>query len=379
MIDPERLILEFKTLLSIDNPSGKEASLAYYLSDLFSALGYRCFFDRSGEHTGSNVGNLIVHIPGTIPAKPIFFCAHLDSVPPCEGVEYIDEDGLIRSAGKTVLTADDKAGIAVLVELGRVLAENKFPYPPIELIFTTSEEVGLLGAKYLDYTLMSADEGFVLDSENPEEVINQAPSSYQYRLAVKGKSAHAGLEPEKGINAIKILALILSSLPTGRIDHETTANIGKIQGGTAVNIVPEFAEALGEFRSHSEEKIEELKRQIENTVKDIFANLPKSENGLPKYYLKFDKVFQGFQIPEDDPLCQLVKRAGERIGLSLTFKKKEGGSDANVFNANSKRCLILGVGMQKVHTKEEFIRKRDLINSARLVLEIVKLKGELSS
>jgi len=379
MIDADRLILEFKTLLSIDNPSGKEANLAYYLSDLFSALGYRCFFDRSGEHTGSNVGNLIVHIPGTIPAKPIFFCAHLDSVPPCEGVEYIDEDGIIRSTGKTVLTADDKAGIAVLIELAKVLAENKFPHPPIELIFTTSEEVGLLGAKYLDYNLMTADEGFVLDSEHPEEVINQAPTSYQYKLAVYGKSAHAGIEPEKGVNAIRVLALILSQLPTGRIDEETTANIGKIQGGTAVNIVPEIAEAQGEFRSHSEEKIENLKAEIERTVQEIIGNLSKSEDGFPKYSLKFEKVFQGFRIPENDPLCELVKNAGERVGLSITFKKKEGGSDANIFNANGKRCLILGVGMQKVHTKEEFIRKKDLINSARLVLEIVKLKGELSS
>ena len=378
MIDEERLILEFKTLLSIDNPSGKEAKLAYYLSDLFSALGYRCVFDRSAEHTGSDVGNLIVYIPGTIPAKPIFFCAHLDSVPPCEGVSYVEEDGIIRSAGKTVLTADDKAGIAVLVELGKVLAENKFPHPPIELIFTTSEEVGLLGAKFLDYNLMSADEGFVLDSEKPEEVINQAPSSYQYHLEVRGKSAHAGIEPEKGINAIRILAFVLSSLPTGRIDEETTANIGKLQGGTAVNIVPEFAEAMGEFRSHSEEKIERLKKEIESKVKEIFEGLPKTEEGLPSYKLKFDKVFQGFYIPEDDPLCQLVRKAGERIGLSIALKKKEGGSDANIFNANGKRCLILGVGMQKVHTKEEFIRKKDLINSARLVLEIVKLKGELS-
>ncbi len=377
MIDAERLLMEFQNLLSINNPSFKEMAIASYLADIFSPLGYRCVFDRSAEYTGSEIGNLIVYIPGTLPQKPIFFCAHLDSVPPCENIKFIDEGAIIRSDGHTVLSADNKAGIAILVELGRVLAERSIPHPPIELIFTTAEEVGLLGAKFLDFSLLTSEEGFVLDAENPEEVINQAPSSLVYRLVVKGKSAHAGIEPEKGINAIQIASLILSQLPTGRIDEETTANIGLVKGGTQTNIVPELCEAEGELRSHSPQKLEKLKLEIKSKVEEIFSRLPKDENGFPKYDLNFKSVFKGFHIPPEDPLCQLIKKAGERINLSLKFKKKEGGSDANIFNANGKKCLILGVGMHRVHTKEEYLVKAELIKAAQLVFEIVKLKGEV--
>ncbi|MGC9017215.1 MAG: M20/M25/M40 family metallo-hydrolase [Caldimicrobium sp.] len=376
MINPERLLLEFKNLLQIESPSLKEGKLAYYLADIFEALGLKPFFDTSSEATGSEVGNLIVKIPGTISSSPLLFCAHLDTVGPCEGVEVIEENGVIRSNGKTILGADDKAGIAILVELVKALKETQIPHPPLEFVFTTAEEIGLLGAKNLDYHHLEAKMGFVLDSELPEEIIIGAPSSYQFVIKIKGKSAHAGLEPEKGINAIKILAQIITNLPTGRIDQETTMNLGKINGGKYINIVPDFAIAEGEIRSHHEEKLENLKKQIETTIKEVIETYPERSQELPSGEVNFTRVFKAFHIEEKDPLLEIVKKAGERIGLTMSLKKKEGGSDANVFNERGIKCVILGTGMQKVHTTEEFIRVKDLLTSARLVFEIVKLCGE---
>lgn len=376
MIDIERLLLEFKTLLTIESPSKKEGKLAYYLADLFEALGFPSFFDKSGENTGSEVGNLIVKIPGKLNIPPLMFCAHLDTVGPCEGVEVIEEDGVIRSSGKTILGADDKAGIAVLVEIARVIKENDIPSPPIELVFTTCEEIGLLGAKYLDYRLIESKLGFVLDSENPHEVINRAPSSYQFLLKVYGKSAHAGLEPEKGINAIKLLAQVVVNLPTGRLDEETTMNIGKINGGAYVNVVPDLAFVEGEMRSHKEEKLQALKEEILKVTEEIIRNYPQKIGNLPDYKIVFTSVFQAFHIPEDSQEAKLLLEAGRRAGLELTFRKKEGGSDANVFNERGIKTFILGTGMQKVHTTEEYIKISDLIASARLTLEIIRVYSE---
>ena len=378
MIDPDRLALEFQTLLTIESPSKKEGKLAYYLADIFKALEYRCFFDKSSENTGSEVGNLIVKIPGTLPSSPIFFCAHLDTVGPCENPKIIFDKGIYKSDGRTILGADDKSGIAVLIEVAKVLKENLFSYPPIELIFTTCEEIGLLGAKYLDYNLIDAKEGFVLDSENPNEVINAAPSSYQFKIEIKGKSAHAGLEPEKGINAIHILSKVLADLPFGRIDEETTMNVGIISGGGYVNIVPDYAEAKGEMRSHSEEKLSKLQKKIQSQLERVLSSYPKTEDNFPSGKVKFEKLFKAFNIPLDDPLCKVVQKAAEKIGLNAVFKRREGGSDANILNEAGLKCLILGTGMQKVHTTEEFIRLKDLILTANLVLEIIKTKSEMA-
>jgi tripeptide aminopeptidase len=377
MINPDRLALEFQTLLQIESPSKKEGKLAYYIADIFEALGYRCFFDKSSENTGSEVGNLIVKIPGTLPSNPIFFCAHLDTVGPCENPKIIFDKGVYRSDGKTILGADDKSGIAILIEIAKVLKENVFNHPPIEFIFTTCEEIGLFGAKYLDLSLVDAKEGFVLDSENPTEIINAAPSSYQFQIEIKGKSAHAGLEPEKGINAIQIISKVIADLPVGRIDEETTMNIGIINGGNYVNIVPDYAFAKGEMRSHKEEKLTNLQKTIQDQLNKVIALYPKIEEGIPSGKVKFERVFKAFNIPLDDPLCKLVQKAGEKLGLDITFKRREGGSDANVFNEYGLKCLILGTGMQKVHTTEEFIRLKDLIIAANFVLEIIKTKGEM--
>ncbi len=377
MINVERLALEFKNLVKIESPSKKEGEIAYYIANVFDALGYKCLFDKSAENTGSEVGNLIIKIPGNISASPLFFGAHLDTVGPYENPKIIFEKGIFKTDGRTILGADDKSAIAILIEVVKILKETNTPHPPIELIFTTCEEIGLLGAKNLDTNLIEAKEGFILDSESPTEVIIGAPSSYQFKINIKGKSAHAGLEPEKGINAIHVLSKILAELPTGRIDKETTMNIGLVSGGKFVNIVPESATAEGEIRSHNENSLEELKNLIEHTSKRIIVSYPFKSQGLPKGEVDFNKVYQAFYIPPEDPLCQLIKKAGENLGLNISFTRKEGASDANVFNEKGLKCLILGTGMQKVHTTEEYIELKDMVITAELILEVIKIKNEL--
>lgn len=377
MIDQDRLALEFQNLLLIESPSKKEGKLAHYIADIFEALGYRCFFDKSAENTGSEVGNLIVKIPGTLPKDPIFFCAHLDTVGPCENPKIIFENGVFKTDGKTILGADDKSGVAILVEIARVLKEIYIPHPPIEFIFTTCEEIGLLGAKYLDIDLIDAREGYVLDSEDPEKVIIGAPASYKFKIQVKGKSAHAGLEPEKGVNAIHVIAKIVANLPTGRIDQESTMNIGIINGGKYINIVPEFAEVEGEIRSHNLNTLENLKNMVEKVSKEIVENYFHKIENLPKVSTKFYKLYEAFSISTEDDLIKVVKIAGKKLGLNLSFLKKEGGSDANIFNERGLKAVILGTGMQRVHTTEEFITLKDLVKAANLVLEIIKTKSEV--
>ncbi len=376
MVNVERLIIEFQNLLNIESPSRKEGKLAYYIASVFEALGYKVFFDKCGEIAESEVGNLIVKIPGTVPADPIFFSAHMDTVGPYENPKIIFENGIFRSDGRTILGADDKSGIAVLIEVGKILKEEPFPHPPVEFIFTVCEEIGLKGAKCLDTELIDSKEGFVLDAEAPDVVINRSPSAYEYEIKIKGKAAHAGIEPEKGLSAIKIGADLVRELPQGRIDGETTANIGLIQGGKYINIVPESCEIKGEMRSHNEDKLTALKELIKEKVEEVKKRHFREDLGLPEINTYFSTSFKGFYIKEDDPLCELVKRAGNRIGLEIKFAKKEGGSDANAFNEKGIKALLLGTGMQKVHTTEEYIRISDMIIISNLVLEIIKIKGE---
>jgi len=379
MIDQHRLAIEFTNLVRIESPSKKEGALAHYIADIFEALGFRCFFDKSAEATGSEVGNLIVKIPGSAPVPPIFFCAHMDTVGPCENPKVIFEDGVFKTDGRTILGADDKAAIAILIEIAKVIKDNSFSHPPVEFIFTTCEEIGLLGAKNLDKSLIDAKEGFVLDSENPWEVIIGAPASYRFLIKTKGVSAHAGLEPEKGVNAVHVLSQIVSQLPTGRIDDETTMNIGIIRGGKFINIVPEEAFAEGEIRSHQNFKLEELQKLIIEKAEEVEKRYPFKKDGLPKVFTIFEKIYSSFYIPPEDPLCQLVKKAGENLGLKVCFRRKEGASDANVFNEKGFKCLILGIGMQKVHTTEEYITLKDMLITAHLLLEVLHLKSVLGN
>ncbi|MFN3420307.1 MAG: M20/M25/M40 family metallo-hydrolase, partial [Armatimonadota bacterium] len=295
-INRERFLADFLELVRIPSPSGKEREVAQAVKAKVEAMGLTVLEDDAGKGFGGEQGNLIVKVPGSVEGvPPILLNAHLDTVLPCENVNPIVEGDKVRSDGRTILGADNKAGVCVLLELLRVLREDKIQHAPLEIVFTVAEETGLHGAKHLDYSLISANFGFVLDSGPPiNKVIVQAPSQKNLKAIVKGKAAHAGVSPEKGINAIQLAARAIASMRLGRIDHETTANIGVIKGGLATNIVPEEVEVLGEARSHDPRKLEE---QIAHMV----ALLEKeAQRGGGKAEVEVTDVYRSFRITEDD-------------------------------------------------------------------------------
>ncbi len=307
-MNKERLIETFTELCKRESESGNERKVADYIFEYLKEINIKVIEDNAGEKTGGNTGNLIIEIPGTIPGK-ILLSAHIDTVVPGKNVVPIIDDEKITSSGDTILGADDKAGVAIILETIKQIKEEKLETKDLLIIFSVSEETGLLGAKNVDENI-KADYAYILDSSSkPGTIIVQAPVHYTYHCKVKGKSSHAGIAPEKGINAIKIAGEVISKLPTGRIDKETTANIGLISGGSATNIVPEETEIKGEIRSYNKEKAEKLLTETEN----IFITITKNNFGT--WDFSYKKEYDNFKISENDEVVTLAKKAIEKASL----------------------------------------------------------------
>lgn len=378
-IDPNRLADVFRQLVAVDSVSREEAAVADWIRRVLSGeLGLEVLEDQSQEQTGSNSGNIIVRIPGEESVEPLFFNAHMDTVEPGRGVQASFEEGVFYSDGTTILGADDKAAVAVLIEVARVLKESDIPHGPIEFLFTVCEEIGLLGAKAVNPALLRARVGYALDSNDPDVLINRAPSAIRFRLKVVGKAAHAGLHPEEGINAITLAARALAAVPQGRIDEDTTANIGLIRGGQATNIVPETVEIDGEVRSHDLRRLREVQDEImgcfHGVVRDFetTGDPSRTKADLPLIRAEVFDDYPVMIVTEDHALVVEAMRASERLGRNLRLARTGGGSDANVLNGKGLTTVIMGIGMQKVHTTAEFIRLNDMVATADLVLEILK-------
>ncbi|WP_022852706.1 M20/M25/M40 family metallo-hydrolase [Thermodesulfatator atlanticus] len=369
MINTERLKTFFLELASIESPSRKEGRLARYLKEKFESLGAKCLFDNSSTKTGSEVDNLFVKInPSRRPL--LFFAAHMDTVEPCSSPKIIFENNVFRTDGRTILGADDKSAIAILLEIAHILKEKGLDIP-VEFVFTTCEEIGLLGAKYLDYSLLNAPFGYALDSEDPEDLINKAPEAIRFKIKVLGKAAHAGINPEAGINAIKLAAQALVGINLGRIDPETTANIGLIKGGQATNIVPEEVVLEGEVRSHSHEKLEKQWKHILSNFQQVEENYPKMEQDRPRIQYEKRQDYPLMSVPKEHQAIKLAMEAAQKISHHLRLTITGGGSDANIFNAQGFPCVILGTGMRKVHSTEEYLPFDDFMKACRLSLEIL--------
>ncbi len=373
-INSRRLADTFLNLVSIDSPSRHEGRVAKWLKDWFRDFpGAVVTEDGSAMETGSQIGNLVVRLKGNKDRPPLFFNAHMDTVEPGTGIKPVFSNGIFRSDGTTVLGGDDKAAIAILLEAANCLQENKLDFGPVEMVFTTCEEIGLLGAKALDASMLWAEAGYALDSTDPDAVINRAPSAVRFHVEVHGRSAHAGINPEKGISAVKIAADAVSSAPQGRIDDETTCNIGIIKGGTATNIIPDFVTVEGEVRSHDAAMLRKIQDELIGCFyTSVRKYNPKNETKKPYITSTVKDDYPLMNVPEDHPVVDAVLRAGERLGRSLRLEKTGGGSDANIFNQKGLATVILGIGMQKVHTTEEFIALSDMEKTCRLVLEIIQ-------
>ncbi len=372
-IDRDRLANTFRDLVCIDSPSREEGEVAKWVREtLTREIGAEIEEDQSRDQTGSETGNIIVRIPGTREATPVFFNAHLDTVEPGRGIRPVFKDGVFRSDGTTVLGSDDKAAVAILIEVARLLKGHEVSHGPIEFLFTVCEEIGLLGAKAFDPALLTARMGYALDSDDLDLLINRAPCATRFKVKIIGKAAHAGVSPEQGINAIQIAARALAELPLGRIDKYTTANVGLIHGGKATNIVPDEVEIEGEVRSHNPEKLHEVQDQILGIFHRIaLKSRQEKDQRLPRVETGVIDDYPLMSVPEGHAVVTTAMEAAKALGRRLRLDMTGGGSDANVFNGKGLSTLVMGIGMHKVHTTSEFIRLDDMVASAELVLQII--------
>jgi len=367
-MNKKRLLNTFMDLLKIESPSGREGRVSRYVAGVLRECGFSVKKDKAGRGFGGKCGNIVGRVSGTGHALPgMVFVSHMDTVVPNRDVLIVFDGKTIKTDGKTILGADDKAGVAVMCELARELSENPFTHSPVELLFSVAEEPGLLGLKNLDFSMLNGTFAFVLDSHTPVgTVLTAAPSAVRVTAAVRGRAAHAGVEPEKGINSIAIASAAIASMRIGRIDPETTANIGIIQGGKATNIVPEETIVRGEARSFSQKKLD---RQVAH-MKEQFLKHARKRGGKVKVETTPD--FTTFAIDRRDPIVRLAIAAARRVGRRTSILRSCGGSDANILNERGIRSVILGMGFNRPHTERESIAVSSLYAAAEWVTEIVR-------
>ena len=375
MINSQRLSDEFFNLASIDSPSFKEAAIAAYLQQRFAKLGAEVVFDTAGAAIGSDSGNMIARFPGTREGDPFIVCLHMDTVSPAENVQPILKDGIFTSAGDTILGADDKAGIAELIETIEVLHERNIPYGPLEVVITICEEQGLMGAKELDFSVFKAKRGVALDTAGIDRIINRAPAANRMKIDISGIEAHAGICPEQGISAIVIAARAIARMTLGRVDEHTTANIGIISGGIAINIIPGQVCLRGEVRSHLPERLQQVTEAIVRCFEEeVYSSsvVIEGETSHATMAIEINEDFPAMQIPETASIVQLVLNAGKALQRPQQVAAAGGGSDANIFNGHGIDMVILGTGMTKVHTLQEQVAVADMERVSELLVEIIR-------
>lgn len=368
MINEKRLIESFMELVRMDSISREERNIADFLIEKLENLGLEVIVDQAGEKVGANSGNIIARLNGnTKVATPIMFAAHMDTVVPGKNINPLREGEKIISTGETILGADDKAGIAAILEALHLIRENNILYGDIEILFTICEEVGLCGAKNLDVSQLKAQIGFILDAGGQVgQIIISAPSQNSLDFTIRGKSAHAGVNPEEGINAIQVAGVALSRMKLGRIDEETTANIGIISGGKATNIIPDEVILKGEVRSRNEGKLEKYTKELRKITEDT------AQEFKARAEVKINREYHCYNLSPEDLVVKIARKAAKDIGLQSLLRPSGGGSDANVFNKKGIPSVALAVGMEKVHTIEEYILIKELKNATEYILSIIK-------
>lgn len=374
-VNRERLAANFTELCEIDSPSRQERRMLERLRTLCAELGAtEIVEDDSAVRTGSDCGNLIVRFDGNLDVAPIFFSCHMDTVLPAEGVKVKRIGDLFTSAGETILGSDDKSGIAACIEALRLVREHDIAHRPLELVITTCEEIGLIGAKALDPSLVRARDGYALDSSGFAKVVTHAPALNRITITIQGVAAHAGLHPEWGVNALVLAGQALAKVPTGRIDEETTANFGTIQGGAASNIVPEKVVIEAEVRSHSMEKLARVTEEIKAICRETVAawsDPTGSAKGTPKVEIEVRQDFAAMQLAQDMPVLRRVAAAAKTIGMELSYEKAGGGSDANIFNEHGLATAIIATGMTNVHSTNEQVELQDMVDLTRLLIALM--------
>jgi tripeptide aminopeptidase len=356
----------FCELAAIPSPPGEERAVADRVIAELRSIGLEVDEDDTGPSIGSATGSLYTRLEPTAPGTPLFLCAHLDTVPPDGPVEPVLEDGAVRNAAGTILGADDKSAVAVMLDATRRVVGGPRQHAGIELLFTVKEEVGLRGAYAFDHTRLRAKLGYVYDQAAPiGEIVLGSPSAVGIDVTFTGRAAHAGMYPEEGRSAIAAAARAIADLRLGRIDDETSANVGMIEGGSARNIIPERCTFLAEARSHDDAKLADLVREMEESF-GFAAALAECEVAT-----EVVKSYRAYRFRKSDLAVELAVTALERCGHVPSFALSGGGADANVFNERGLPCVTLANGMAEIHTPTEHIAVRDLEAMVDVTLALV--------
>ncbi len=357
----EQVISEFFELVQIDSQPGDEGALADTVAEKLREIGMDVYRDRAGEAFGGNAGNVIGKPRGLAKAEPILLCAHLDRVAPGNGISPQLKDNRITSAGDTILAADDVAGIVAILGGLRLARSLSSGVPAVEVLFTVSEEDQLKGSKFLDCSLIDSKMGFVFDaSGSVGRVILQAPSQVKFDVTIIGRSAHAALNPQDGINAIQVASKAMSDLPFGWVDNVTTANIGMIRGGESTNVVCDRVTLSGEVRSQCDKKAEKVAREFSTA----FGKAARDAGAIAETNQRV--MYRGYRISEESRLMHLVKNAIEKTGRTMIPETSMGATDANILNSHGIQCVALGMGYEHVHSTRESISVEELLASVRV-------------
>jgi tripeptide aminopeptidase len=371
MIQAERLKALFLELIQIDSISRREGRIAARLADELRGLGAVVEFDDAAAAVGGEVGNLIAHVPGTADAPPLLLCAHMDTVEPGIGVHPVVEGDVIRTDGTTVLGGDDKSGVAIICECVRACREQGLRHPPLEVVLTICEEVGLLGARHLDLDKVHAQRGLVFDSDAVGFVFTRAPGANGIEVTVRGRAAHAGMAPERGVNAIRVAAEAVAAMRLGRLDDETTANVGVIQGGRATNIVPDEVHIRGEARSHDPAKLAAQTAHMQACFEEAAARHPGSSVDV-----RVHRQYEPMHVADDAPIMRLVTAAAVRVGRTIESAGMGGGCDANILNRRGLSVVNLGTGMREIHSTAEWLKVSDMAAAAEVTLAAITLAAD---
>jgi tripeptide aminopeptidase len=357
----------FLELCAIPSPSGRERAVADRVGAYLTELGLEWDEDGTAAQLDGDTGNLHCRLEPTAAGEPIFLCAHTDTVPPEAAIEpVVGEDGVVRNVAGTILGSDNKAAVVVMLEAVRRIVRENRPHAGIELLFTPQEEVSLRGAAAFDHTRLAATTGFVYDQGAPiGEIVLGSPHGRLLDFRFHGRAAHAGMEPENGRSAIAAASRAVADFRLGRIDDETSANVGQITGGTARNVVPEWCSFTAEVRSHDEAKANDLVREMLETAA-FAASLAECE-----VESEVRPSFPGYRFRESDAPVVLAATALRAAGIQPSYALSGGGADANVFNARGLRCVNLANGMTDIHTPDERIAVADLETMVDVTLALV--------
>ena len=372
MIDAERVKQTFLDLVHINCPSRRERWVADYVKARLSSLGFEVEEDGAGAKIDGNAGNVIAFLKGTVPgAVPIFLSCHMDTVEPTESLKVVFEGDTIKTDGTTILGADDRAGIAAVLEGISDVLERDAPYGDIQVIFSVSEEQGLRGAREMDHSRIRAKMGYVFDTERPVAGLTvSAPTNDGVLVEIHGRAAHAGIAPEKGVSAIVAASSAIAKMRLGRIDSETTANIGRIEGGKARNIIPDLVTIGAEARSRNNKKLDEQVRHMTVLFEQEAAKIGA------KAVVTTTRQYSTYRWTAEDEVVKLGMTASRRIGIEPVFVEGGGGSDANIYNSIGIPALVVGTGYSGAHSTTEEISVTDLAKTAEFAAALIECAAQ---